>query len=92
MTVITSSQFRANQGKYIGMAHRGEDVYLKTRRGSVILTPVADDIDGDKVTFQKYVNSPSFLAKAKKVEQEHKEGKTLRFNTIEELRSHLDSL
>ncbi len=38
--VITSSTFRENQSRYIGMAHSGEDVILKSRAGSVRLIPV----------------------------------------------------
>ncbi len=38
--IVTSRDFRANQSKYIGYAHSGEDVILKSRAGSVRLTPV----------------------------------------------------
>lgn len=40
MVVVTSKDFRANQSKYIGYAHSGEDVILKSRVGSVRLIPV----------------------------------------------------
>ena len=40
MVVVTSRDFRANQSRYIGIAHRGEDVILKSRAGSVRLIPV----------------------------------------------------
>jgi len=38
--IVSSRDFRANQSKYIGYAHSGEDVILKSRAGSVRLTPV----------------------------------------------------
>lgn len=38
--IITGRDFRANQSKYIGIAHSGEDVILKSRAGSVRLIPV----------------------------------------------------
>ncbi len=94
MTVITGSQFRANQGKYVEMAHRGEDVYLKTRKGNVVLTPVAEDFDleNEEAAFQKYVNSPSFHAFASKVRKEYNEGKGVTLRTPEEIEAYLDSL
>ena len=42
--IVTGRDFRANQSKYIGMAHSGEDVKLKSRAGSVRLIPV-DTLD-----------------------------------------------
>ena len=41
--VITAKDFRANQSKYIDIAHRGEEVILKSRRGSVKLIPVVTE-------------------------------------------------
>ena len=41
MIVISTRDFRANQTRYLDMAHRGEDVILKSRDvGSFRLTPV----------------------------------------------------
>ena len=42
--IVTGRDFRANQSKYIGMAHSGEDVILKSRAGNVRLIPV-DTLD-----------------------------------------------
>ena len=42
--IVTGRDFRANQSRYIGMAHSGEDVILKSRTGSVRLIPV-DTLD-----------------------------------------------
>jgi len=38
--MVTGRDFRANQSKYIGIAHSGQDVILKSRAGSVRLIPV----------------------------------------------------
>ncbi len=38
--IVTGRDFRANQSKYISIAHSGEDVILKSRAGSVRLIPV----------------------------------------------------
>ena len=38
--IVTGRDFRANQSKYIGYAHSGEDVILKSRAGNVRLIPV----------------------------------------------------
>lgn len=38
--IVTARDFRANQSKYISIAHNGEDVIIKSRVGSVRLTPV----------------------------------------------------
>ena len=92
MTIITGREFRANQSKYIDMAHRGENVCIKTRRGNVILTPVADDIEEDEAAFQKYVQSSSFDTCAKKAEQEHNDGKTLKFENASEAQKWMEDL
>lgn len=46
MTIVTTRDFRANQTKFLDMALRGEQVVLKSRRGSVRLTPVEDEDEG----------------------------------------------
>ena len=38
--IVTGTDFRANQSRYIGMSHSGEDVILRSRAGSVRLIPV----------------------------------------------------
>lgn len=87
MTVITSTQFRANQGRYVDMAHKGERVIVTSRKGDVELTPVNEEEE-----FNKYVKSSSFLAFANKVRQEVKEGKCTVCHNEEELIRHLESL
>ena len=44
MLVISSREFRANQGKYLGLAAEGMDILLKSRRkGSFKIVPVTED-------------------------------------------------
>ena len=38
MTIITGREFRSNQNKYIGMAHRGERVVISSKSGHAELT------------------------------------------------------
>lgn len=42
MEIVSTREFRANQRKYLGMAHGGEDVIVKSRSmGSFRLVPVS---------------------------------------------------
>ena len=43
MIVITGRDFRANQSKYVGYAHNGEDVIVKARYGAWRIVPVTED-------------------------------------------------
>lgn len=87
MTVITSTQFRANQGRYIDMAHNGEKVIVTSRKGDVVLTPV-----NEEEKFNKYVQSVSFMTFANKVRQEAKEGKCRVLTSSEDIDNWFDSL
>lgn len=88
MTIITGRQFRANQSKYIDMAHKGERVILSSKKGYTELKPIAET---DKEV-EVYKQAASLTALAAKAEQDHKNGNTIKCNTIEELHSFLDSL
>lgn len=88
MTIITGSQFRANQGKYIDMAHQGEDVVLSSRKGYVRLTPVQD---GDK-TVSEHEHHVSMMAFATKIKKEHAAVQTIRCENLDELHQLLNSL
>lgn len=83
MTVITSTQFRANQGRYIDMAHKGERVIVTSRKGDVELIPVKTDAS---------VPSKSLMAFAEKVRQEAKAGKGTMMSTPEDVDKWFDSL
>lgn len=42
MNIVTPSTFRTNQSRYLNMAKSGSDVVIKSRLGSFMLVPVAD--------------------------------------------------
>lgn len=88
MTVITGSTFRANQSKYIGMAHNGERVILSSKNGYVELKPVSDN---DK-EIENQKTSASFMAVAKKAEQYYKEGKGIVLKSHEDIDNYFNSL
>lgn len=43
MTIVSTTEFRANQTKYFGLVDRGERVILRSRRGNYYLTPATDE-------------------------------------------------
>ena len=43
MTVVSSTDFRANMTKFFALADSGEHVVVRSRRGSYSLKPVKDD-------------------------------------------------
>jgi len=43
--IVTGTDFRANPSKYIGIAHSGGNVILKSRAGSVRLIPVETPVE-----------------------------------------------
>ena len=88
MTVITGRQFRANQSKYIRMAHNGERVILSSRAGYAELIPISEE---DK-KFDDYVQSEEFRAIAEKAVREYREGKCLTLRNAEEAKKWFDSL
>ncbi|MCR5850020.1 MAG: hypothetical protein K6G92_04835 [Bacteroidaceae bacterium] len=88
MTVITGRQFRANQSKYIRMAHRGERVILSSRAGYAELTPISEE---DK-KFDEYVNSKEFLDYAAKVKKEYEEGEGVTLRCAEDIETWFNSL
>ena len=88
MTIITGTEYKANQGKYIKRANEGERVIISSHGGYVELKPVPET-DGD---VREHINARSFLAVGKRIRKKVDEGKMLMFNTVDELREHLASL
>jgi hypothetical protein len=85
MIVISTRQFREKQGLYLGMATKGEDVVLKSRKeGSFKIVPVTDD--------DTLMSKEAFFAKLDRSMKQAKEGKVTTVRTKEELHSFLDSL
>ena len=78
MVVVSTRDFRANQTKYLGMAKRGEQVMLHSRRtGRFMLTPVEDE-ENDEIT-------PELQAAIDKARQEYREGKCITLKTHEDI-------
>ncbi|MBR6033131.1 MAG: hypothetical protein IKP36_14425 [Bacteroidaceae bacterium] len=88
MTVITGRQFRANQSKYIRMAHRGERVILSSRAGYAELTPISEE---DK-KFDEYVSSKEFHDYAAKVKKEYEAGEGVTLRCAEDIENWFNSL
>ena len=88
MTVITGRQFRANQSKYIRMAHKGERVILSSRAGYAELTPISEE---DK-QFEEYVNSEEFRAIVEQAHRDYREGKCITLRNAEDVKRWFDSL
>jgi len=85
MLVISTRQFREQQGRYLGMAADGEDIVLKSRKeGSFKIVPFTDD--------KTLMSKADFFAKLDRAEQSIKEGKGKTVRSREELVAHLDSL
>lgn len=43
MLVLTGTQFRANQSKYVGAAQSGEDIIVKSKAGSYRIVPLKEN-------------------------------------------------
>ena len=43
MIIVTGREFRASQAKYFDFANQGEDVIIKSRRGSFRIIPVTNE-------------------------------------------------
>ena len=78
MLVISGREFRANQGRYLGLAAEGRDVLLKSReKGSFKIVPVTD---GDTL-----MSKEEYFAMLDRGLQNIREGKGKEY-TLEELR------
>lgn len=84
MTVISIRDFRANQGKYLGLAASGESVILTSRAGSFKIVPITED-DG-------LVSKKDFLARVDNARKSIADGKGISVSGKEELDSLLANL
>ena len=84
MVIINSREFRANQGKYLGMAAKGEGVVLRSRIGSFKITPVTED--------DTLMSKEELYRKIDKGIQEIKEGKGYKVTSKEDLEKILEAL
>lgn len=82
MTIVSTTDFRANQTKYFGMVDRGEAVILKSRRGSYRLMPAEEEEPKRDVTAE--------ICQGMKDWKEYLEtGKSDKFVTWEEMMNEL---
>ena len=82
MTIVSTTDFRANQTKYLGMVDRGEAVILKSRRGSYRLMPAEEEEPKRDVTAE--------ICQGMKDWKEYLEtGKSDKFVTWEEMMNEL---
>ena len=84
MTIISIRDFRANQGKYLGLAASGESVILTSRAGSFKIVPITED-DG-------LVSKKDFLARVDDARKSIADGKGISVSGKEELDSLLANL
>ena len=76
MLVISSREFRANTGRYLGMVSMGQDVILKSRSlGSFRLTPIkeSDMVMSEKEFYEKIDRSAMQAKEGKVIRQEEGE-------------------
>ena len=88
MVVISGRDFRANQTKYIKIAHQGEDVVISSRAGNVKLTPISRD----DMVINKNEITPELAAEIERARQEYREGKCITLRTHEDIDKWFDSL
>lgn len=82
MTIVSTTDFRANQSKYLGMVDRGEHVIIRSRRGKYRLVPVDEELHQRDVTAE--------VCQGMKDWKEYLEtGKSDKFATWEEMTDEL---
>lgn len=85
MIVISGREFRAKQGKYLGLAAKGEKIILKSRnQGSFRLVPVSPD--------DTLMSEEAFRAKLDRAKRSIEAGEGTIVRSKEELQAYLDSL
>ena len=84
MTVVSVRDFRANQGKYLGLAASGESVILTSRKGYFKIVPISED--------DSFVSKAEFLAKLDEARKSIEDGGGTKVSSEKELSSFLGSL
>ncbi|MBO7486930.1 MAG: prevent-host-death protein [Bacteroidales bacterium] len=85
MVIVNSREFRANQGKYLGMAAQGNGVILRSRSyGSFKITPLTED--------DTLMTKEEFLRKVDEGIRQIEEGKGTVVRSKEELDAFFKSL
>ena len=88
MTIITGSEYKANQGKYIKRAQEGERVIISSYGGYVELKPVPET-DND---VQEHHHAKSFLALTNRVSKEYEKGDYITLRSKEDVDRWFDAL
>ena len=85
MIVISGREFRAKQGKYLGLAAKGEKIILKSRnQGSFRLVPVSPD--------DTLMSEEAFRAKLDRAKRSIEAGEGTVVRSKEELQAYLENL
>lgn len=85
MLIVSTREFRANQGKYLDMAAKGENIILKSlRKGSFKLVPVGED--------DSLMCKDKFYSKIEHSLKQAKEGKVFKQQEGESVEQYLDRL
>lgn len=84
MTIISSRDFRSNQGKYLGLAAGGESVILTSRAGNFKIVPVSED--------DSIMSKAEFLSKIEEARNDIENGKGTEIKTDKDLNAFLNSL
>lgn len=80
----TSRQFRERQKDFFEMADKGEKVVIRRgRKQTYVLTPISED---------DLYFSPEMIQRIKEAQQEIKEGKSISFNSVDEMDKYFQSL
>lgn len=86
MTVVSSTDFRANMGKFFALADSGERVVVRSRKGSYRLTPEKSE----KKTTKKRRNVTEEVCRAMKDWKEYLEtGKSDNFRPLDDFLDEL---
>jgi len=80
----TSRQFRERQKDFFELADKGEKVVIRRgRKQTYVLTPVSEN---------DLYFSPEMIQRIKEAQQEIKEGKSISFNSVDEMNKYFQGL
>jgi len=80
----TSRQFRERQKDFFELADKGEKVVIRRgRKQTYVLTPVSED---------DLYFTPEMIQRIKDAQQEIKEGKSISFDSVDEMDKYFQSL
>jgi hypothetical protein len=80
----TSRQFRERQKDFFELADKGEKVVIRRgRKQTYVLTPISED---------DLYFTPEMIQRIKEAQQEVKEGKSISFDSVDEMDKYFQSL